>query len=162
MATTLVLDGYNVIMASAEGKKIILQDLKAARDYIVGIAKEYARSSGYINQVRVIFDGDDKYRVLDELDVSKGNIHFFSKTDQCDDEIIKNVKAYSAYSRVIVVSNDNYVRNGCRPYASLMHSEELFLCKKKKNKKHEKEKDKEINQEISAMITEEYKRELGL
>ena len=132
MATTLVVDGYNAIMASNEGKKTIMKGLKEARDYIVGIAEEYARSSGYIDQVRVVFDGDDKYRVLDQLDVSRGNTQVFSRTDKCDDEIIKMAKSCSAYSRVIAVSNDNYVRNGCRPYASIMHSEELFISKKKK------------------------------
>ena len=162
MATTLVVDGYNAIMASNEGKKVIMKGLKEARDYIVGIANEYARLSGYINQVRVIFDGDDKYRVLEEFDVSRGDTQVFSKTDKCDDEIIKIVKFYSTYNRVIAVSNDNYVRNGCRPFASIMHSEELFISKKKTYDKREKEQKRKINKEVGKMITEEYRQELGL
>ena len=94
--------------------------------------------------------------------MSRGNTQIFSRIDQCDDEIIKIVKSYSEYGKVIVVSNDNYVRNGCRPYASLMHAEDLFRTKNKKNDKKEKDQTKKIQKSLSDKITEEYRHDLGL
>ncbi len=162
MAATLIVDGYNVIMATKTGKDMMLEDLKKARDYIVRVSEKYARSTGFITRVKVIFDGDDKYRVLEELQVSNRDIQVFSEMDKCDDEIIRMSKLYVPYGRVFVVSNDNYVRNGCRPYASLMRPEDLFPRKTKKNAKEGTIEPKRVDKKTEDRITEEYRRELGI
>ncbi|MBD3296413.1 MAG: hypothetical protein GF392_03510, partial [Candidatus Omnitrophica bacterium] len=114
MATTLVIDGYNAINAIGSTRKMMIAgDLQKARHEIMRIAREYRRSSGYIDNVRVVFDGDDRYRHMDRVSDLPGD-HVFSATDKGDDEIIRNVREYSSFSRVIVVSNDNYVQNMSR------------------------------------------------
>jgi len=162
MATTLVVDGYNAINAIRTTRNMILNgQLEEARREIMEIAKKYARSSGYIKDVCVVFDGDDKYRHLDRVSNIPGN-HVFSGTDKGDDKIIQTVKRYSSFSRVIVASNDNYVRNMSRGYgASLMAPEDL--APEKHHEHHEKKGPaKEIDKKTRDAITEDYMRELGL
>ena len=161
MATTLVVDGYNAINAIPRTRKILLEgNLEEARKVIMAMARTYARSSGYINNVFVVFDGDDKYRELDDVNPLPGD-HSFSRTNKGDDQIIATVKRYSGFSRVIIASNDNYVRNMSRGYgASLMNPEDLETAKAKGKEK--KEKGKSIDKKTRDAITDEYMRELGL
>jgi hypothetical protein len=72
------------------------------------------------------------------------------------------VKSYASYGKVIMASNDNYVRNGCRPYAVLIHTEELFRFSGQKGKKEKKTDSEKVDEKIGKMITVEYKKELGL
>ena len=161
MATTLVVDGYNAINASKEGRAALERGLKQARDYIVRVSKEYARSSGYITDVKVVFDGDDQYRYLDKMKVSRKE-QIFSDTGKGDDTIIATVRSCSEYSKVIIVSNDNYVRNWSRGYASVIGCDELFKKKKRRGLKGGNASSKDINKGLETRITEDYRKELGI
>jgi len=158
--TVLVVDGYNAINAVPETRQLAGEDLHEARKEIIRISKEYARSSGYITDVRVVFDGDDRYRYLDALEVPRGKTMIFSGTGEGDDKIIEVVKKCSRKARVIIASNDNYVRNMARGYkATPLNVQELSFMKRKnkKNKAH-----KRITQDIKNKINEEYRKELGI
>lgn len=163
MRTTLIVDGYNAINAIGSTRKMIIRgDLRNARHEMMRIAGEFRRSSGYIDSVCVVFDGDDRYRHMDRLSDLPGD-HVFSGTDEGDDEIIRNVKKYSSFSRVIVVSNDNYVRNMSRGYgASLMTPEELAPEKHDDGNKKANESKKQLDKKTRDSITEDYLKELGL
>lgn len=157
--TTLVVDGYNAINAIHFTKKELGKSLLSARRAILAISKEYARSSGYITNVSVVFDGDTKYRGMDKLDRLRDKAQIFSKTDQGDDKIIETVRLASKKGRVVVASNDNYVRNNSRAYgASILNVEEL----EKKQKKPLNISEKNLKGKIKNDITREYKKMLGL
>ena len=154
--TTLIVDGYNAINAISETKKLLDKNLRAARSAILAISKEYARTSGYITNVIVVFDGDDKY-----LDLPRKKSQVFSKTGQGDDKIIETINKTSRKGKVVVASNDNYVRNNGRAYgAKIINVEEL---KKKKIKEQTgSASGRRLKAKKQREITEEYKKMLGL
>jgi len=157
--TTLVVDGYNAINAISSTKKQLDKSLLSARRSILAISKEYARSSGYITKTLVVFDGETKYRAMEKMDKLRDKAEVFSKTDEGDDKIIETVRLASKKGKVVLASNDNYVRNNARAYgASIINVRELE--KKKKAKKEVNEKN--LKGKLKNQITEEYKKKLGL
>ncbi|MFH1878992.1 MAG: NYN domain-containing protein [Candidatus Omnitrophota bacterium] len=99
MPVTLVVDGYNAINAISAVRKEMDKSLLSARQSIIALSREYARSSGYISNVRVVFDGDDKYRKDPVLNRLRGKDQVFSETGRGDDKIIQTVKECSRYGR---------------------------------------------------------------
>lgn len=162
MKTVLIVDGYNAINAIPSVKKKLKESLLSARSEIIILAKEYARSSGYITDFHVVFDGQDRYRYLERLKVPRDTKHTFSRTGDGDEKIIETVKRYSEKGRVVVASNDNYVRNNARSYgASLINSEDLE-GKPSKKKTSQEDKPKRLDKRTRDQITKEYRKELGL
>jgi len=159
MKTILVVDGYNAVHLIPKALKLIDKSLKHARDYIVQISKDYIRLKGNISDVKVVFDGNEKYSYLEKI-----SNQVFSKTGQGDDTIIATVKKYLKSSKVVIASNDNYVRNNCRNCgAKLIFVDELTEKNKKQNKKIiEKDNSKQISNNIKIQITREYRKNLGL
>jgi uncharacterized protein len=163
--TTLVVDGYNAINAIPEVRKLLKDSLLSARSRIIMLASEYARSSGYITDFCVVFDGQDRYRYLERMYVPQDAKHTFSKSGEGDDKILETVRNFSEKGKVVVASNDNYVRNNSRSYgAAIIDSEELGGKKKKKMPadKDTKSDDKALAKDIKDKITREYMEELGL
>jgi uncharacterized protein len=169
MKTVLIVDGYNAINAIPETKKLLKENLLSARSKIIMITQEYVRSSGYITDFCVVFDGRDEYRYLDRIHVPFSSRQTFSGTGEGDDKIIETIRQYSSRAgvRVVVASNDNYVRNNARGYrASLVDSEDLAGKRTRvENVKREAKSgrsDKKISKDVKDRITREYKKELGL
>ena len=169
MKTVLIVDGYNAINAIPETKKLLKENLLSARSRIIMLTSEYARSSGYITDFCVVFDGQDRYRHLERLYIPSSSKQSFSGTGEGDEKIIETVRQYSSRSgvRVVVASNDNYVRNNARGYgASLLKAEVLSggeaEPKKKKEKRLNAPEEKKISAEMKEKITREYRKELGL
>jgi len=156
---TLVVDGYNAINAIPSTKKELEKSLLSARRSILLIAKEYARSSGYITDVSVVFDGRTKYRAMEKMNKLRDKAQIFSKTDKGDDKIIDTVRLASKKGRVVLASNDNYVRNNARAYgAALINSRDL----EKKEKPASDPDKKSLKGKVKDKITEEYRKMLGL
>ncbi|MFH1665746.1 MAG: NYN domain-containing protein [Candidatus Omnitrophota bacterium] len=159
MAVTLVVDGYNAINAIPETRRELEKSLYSARKMILAISREYARSSGFITDVVVVFDGSDRFR---DMGMLRSSSEVFSGTGAGDDKIIETVKKYSSRGRVVIASNDNYVRNNSRAYgASPINVEEMVSAKKKRSATPEKH-GKRIDPAVKEEITREYGRELGL
>lgn len=155
----LIVDGYNAINAIPEAKKELKKGLKAARSAILALSKEYARSSGYIKDFCVVFDGVDENRRLDRFAIPRGRRQVFSGSGAGDEKIIETVKKYSAKGKVVLASNDNYVRNNARAYgAAIIDVRELAGKKRKKSRSKTKGIDKGLKEEI----TREYREELGI
>jgi len=162
METTLIVDGYNAINAIDEARGEMERGLRYAREAILAISSEYARSSGYITRVRVVFDGLDRYRHLDNTDISRGRSQVFSGTGKGDDKIIETINKFSRLGRVVLASNDNYVRNNARAYgASVITSDEL-VRKRPGRPSGKKLPGKKISGKVKDRITKEYRKELGL
>ena len=162
MPATLIVDGYNAINAIPEIRKKIKKSLAEARKAILEKTAKYARSSGYITDYRVVFDGSNRYRYLDMLELPHGRTHVFSRTGRGDETIIETVKKYARRGKVVLASNDNYVRNNARAYgAALISSEELVL-KKKRPKKPKKSTNKYIDQTLADDITREQKERFDI
>ena len=169
MKTVLIVDGYNAIYAIPETEKLLKNNLLSARSKIIMLTSEYVRSSGYITDFCVVFDGQDRYRHLERLYLPENAKQAFSSTGEGDEKIIETIRQYSEKPRVrvVVASNDNYVRNNARGYgASLICSEDLSgrrsLRKTGKNTSRFRRDVKKISKEVKEKITKEYKKELGL
>lgn len=169
MKTILVVDGYNAINAIAETKKLAEKDLLSARSRIIMLTSEYTRSSGYINDFCVVFDGQDKYRHMVGLYPGRSSRQAFSLSGEGDEKIIDTVRSYSSDPgvRVVVASNDNYVRNNSRAYgASLMRSEELSGRRGTKKKGCIRDRGAQMKKypppEKRKKINDDYAKELGL
>jgi uncharacterized protein len=162
--TTLVVDGYNAINAIPEVKKLLKDSLLSARSRIIMLASEYARSSGYITDFCVVFDGQDRYRYMERMYVPKDAKHTFSRSGEGDEKIIETVKTYSEKGKVVLASNDNYVRNNARGYgAALIYSEDLAeKAKPKPGGGSKVEPDRKLDRRTMDKITKEYMEELGL
>jgi predicted RNA-binding protein with PIN domain len=162
MKTILVVDGYNVINAIPKVREKIKKDLRSARNAAILIIKEYVRSSGYITDFKVVFDGSTRYRHLETHEIPKPKEQVFSETGKGDDKIIETVKKCSRSGKVVLASNDNYVINNARAYgASIIDVRDLL--KKKKNSSKEKHKTKKrINKNTKDEITAEYRKKLGV
>ncbi|MFH1395594.1 MAG: NYN domain-containing protein [Candidatus Omnitrophota bacterium] len=164
MKTTMVVDAYNAIYAIPKIRKELNKSLESARKAVIDISKKYAKSSGYITDVRVVFDGDSKYKCAETFEVEDKDVRIFSETGKGDEKIIETVKRYSRFGRVVLVSNDNYVRNNARGYnASVISPEEL--AKKPLtigSMPKEKSLNKRIGTKLERQITNEYMRELGI
>ena len=120
----LVVDGYNVMHKIPELLEIADVSLKDARDAVTNLANEYKMRDGGISEVYVVFDGQDKFR---DLDIPHGKEQIFSDTGAGDRKIIDTIRTASERGSVIVVSDDNYVRNNARAYsASLIRPVDLI------------------------------------
>jgi predicted RNA-binding protein with PIN domain len=163
MATTLVIDGYNAINAIPEVRKELKKSLLAARNAIILVSKKYARSSGCIDDVRVVFDGIDKYRDMERFGHLKGKDQVFSRSGKGDRKVIDTVKKYSAKGKVVLASNDNYVRNNARAYgAAIIDVRDLAGRKSKVSGNKSDVPNKKIDKNLEKEITEEYRKELGI
>jgi predicted RNA-binding protein with PIN domain len=169
MKTILIVDGYNAINAISETKELLGENLLSARSRIIMLTSEYVRSSGYINDFCVVFDGQDKYRHLEKLYLNAGTRQAFSRTGDGDEKIIETVRQYSSVAgvRVVVASNDNYVRNNSRGYGASLIKPEDIAGKKGAGKRGfaksaPKDTDKRMSRAERDRINREYKKELGL
>ena len=120
----LVVDGYNVINKIRDLLEIADRSLKDARNAVTKLSNEYKKRDGGISEVYVVFDGQNQYR---NLDIPHPKEHIFSNTGEGDRKIIETIRIASDKGTVVVVSDDNYVRNNARAYsASLMRPIELI------------------------------------
>lgn len=120
----LVVDGYNVINKIRDLSEIADRSLKDARYAVTELSNEYKKRDGSISEVYVVFDGQNQYR---DLDISRPKEYIFSDTGEGDRKIIETIRRAADKGAVVVVSDDNHVRNNARAdSASLMRPVELI------------------------------------
>ena len=113
----LVVDGYNVINEIRDLLEIADENLKGARDAVTKLANEYKQRDGGISEVYVVFDGQNQYR---DLDIPRRKEHIFSDTGEGDRKIIETIRNASVKGTVVVVSDDNQIRNNARAYSATL------------------------------------------
>lgn len=120
----LIVDGYNVIHKIEYLSDIADGNLKEARNEVTKLANEYRRKVGGISEVYVVFDGQSRFQ---DLDIPRPKEQIFSETGMGDKKIIETIRKYLHKGSLIVVSDDNYVRNNARAYkASLLQPIDLI------------------------------------
>jgi predicted RNA-binding protein with PIN domain len=134
----LIVDGYNAIHKIPEVDILIDNSLEEARNAITDLAKEYQRKVGGIAEIFVVFDGKDELRGIDpsaSLRANKPN-QVFSGTGEGDKKVIRLAQDKSSQFHVIVVSEDNYVKNSSRAAGATVITVSEFYSKaaKKGNK----------------------------
>ena len=163
MATIMIIDGYNALNSHPKGKRALGRSLSEARSFLIGICGEFASERQDVRGIKLYFDGDDRYRDDSRADLFPGVEVIFSSTDTCDEEMIEAAREWSPIGDVIVVTDDNYVRNRTRGHASLMRPVRLFERRRKRRSVRKVLKNKKvIKEEIRKDINREYGERLGL
>ena len=160
--TTLVVDGYNAIHAIPDVRTQADKSLLRARSEIIALSREYARVSGFIGDVKVVFDGDDRYRYLDKEGVDRDPAQIFSATGEGDDKIIEVVKECSRKGKVIIASNDNYVRNNACAHGAVPINSQDLIGKKVPLDPNLSRDWKKLDKAARAAITRAYSKHLGI
>ncbi|MFH1593203.1 MAG: NYN domain-containing protein [Candidatus Omnitrophota bacterium] len=161
MMKALVVDGYNAIHKIPHLRTLMDKSLLEARDRVTRLSLEYQRRVGGIDKIRVVFDGKDIYRDKEPL---ASDAQVFSKTGEGDDEILRQVRILSEKYHVLVVTDDNFVRNNSRAHKASVISVSRFieqLDKKEKKRAREMPAGK-VSPESALKINEELKRHWGL
>ncbi len=129
----LIVDGYNAINRIDYLSDISDSSLQEARDAVTDLANEYKRKKGGVGEVYVVFDGQNQYR---GLGIPKPKEHVFSDTGKGDKKIVELMRRFSDKGNLVVVSDDNYVRNSARAYsASLLRPQDLVKTRRGKCQK---------------------------
>jgi predicted RNA-binding protein with PIN domain len=158
--TILVVDGYNAVYAIQSLRQELEKSLAEARKSTLRMSEAYAKARS-IGSVRVVFDGDDRYRHFDASERHKNAV--FSRTGAGDDKVIETIRKYASSGKVIVASNDNYVRNNARAHgAVVLDVRELEHPGKKPRTPGKDKNEKKIDQRTCDAITREYRKILGV
>lgn len=120
----LVVDGYNAIHKIAHLEAMLDISLHEARRALTELAMEYKRKVGGISEVSVVFDGKDTYR---RQEISAPPNQVFSRSGEGDRTIIRTVERLSNRYHVVVVSDDNFVRNNSRAHRASIITISEFL-----------------------------------
>jgi len=120
----LIVDGYNVIHRIQYLADLSDRDLGEARQVVTDLAHSFKRKTGGIKEVYVVFDGKTEYR---DAGLPSRDDQIFSDTGEGDKKIVEVIERHSDSGTVVVVSDDNYVRNSARAHsASLLRPRDLM------------------------------------
>jgi len=114
--STVVIDGYNAIHKIEELKTILLQDIERSREKFALYLQRWKRYTHFKGSVLVFFDGQSQ-NYLDSMSSLHGIQFYFSYHDSdADNHIIAYLKAAGKDKRILVITDDNYIRNHCKIY----------------------------------------------
>lgn len=101
----MVLDGYNVLKAMQELKKLTETDFSAARDRLIEMMAEYGTYRGI--EVLIVFDAHMAPGAREHQETIKGvNVVFTREKMTADSYIEKLIHEYGRLRKVLVVTND--------------------------------------------------------
>ena len=153
----LIVDGYNAIHKIPHVRRAADRSLQIARQTITELTREYQRRYGGIDRVCVVFDGKNEYRDQPHRALPD---QVFSRTGEGDSEVIRIVRRFSRRYHVLVVSDDNFVRNNARAHSATVISVAAFLTslRKKNLQWKRREPSKEVHPNDMAQINEELRK----
>ncbi|GEM_PF-605828 len=122
----LLVDGYNVIHKIEDLRVRLSVSLESARTGLAGVVAGWRfKHPGF--ECRIVFDGKDS---KDERNASVSGVPctFTAGGRDADDEILSVIKArQEEFDEIVVVSEDNYVRNNCRAHKVRIENSEFLL-----------------------------------
>jgi predicted RNA-binding protein with PIN domain len=161
----ILIDGYNVINRIPELKPSLDGGLESARIKLALQISRWGQDHPALYCV-IVFDGDLQFAGGRDQRLS-GIRCIFSRTSHGgDDEIIRFVRDYQGRtSDIIVVSDDNNVRNNCRAHgASVQPSSYIITGKTRHSGGRAKTPadGKDLDRKAAAEIEKELKKKFGL
>ncbi len=161
----LLIDGYNVIHRAPELKASLKGGLENARNRLALQVSTWSQTHPAFECV-IVFDGDLKYVGGREVHLAGIRCIFSRKSHDGDDEIIRYVKNFKGRtSDIIVVSDDNNVRNNCRAHGASVQPSGYIMPGKSRypvDRREASADGKGINHRTVAAINKEMRRKLGL
>ncbi len=153
----LIVDGYNAIHKIPHLSEKLSRSLHSARQGLAALVREYQRRNGAIVDFYLVFDGRDRQ----EPDLFPPPHQVFSARGEGDRQIIRLVEKYSKKHRVVVASDDNFVRNNARAHRARVISIAEFAAAASPAKKRPPRAgndERKIGPEAEKRINEELKR----
>jgi predicted RNA-binding protein with PIN domain len=156
----LILDGYNVIHHLPKLSKHLEPDFEFARTVLVNFMIVWKGEHRYNGRITIVFDGNgpsNKSEIIDNIEC------IYSKSGQsADDCIISMIKNTHNTKEIMVVSNDNKIRNACISLGAVAETPIFLLkspktyCRKLKNMKSSNEISSAQKNEINSFLMEKW------
>ena len=111
----IVIDGYNLIPAIAELRRILHQDLEAGREGLIEMLRSYRRNSSGNPRITVVFDGKSHHDHGGGKNAGGIEV-LFSRHEIADALILRLLKNH--YRGAVLVTSDRALGEAARPFAS--------------------------------------------
>lgn len=162
----MILDGYNVIHKIPELSGDSRRSLRERREALIRFMQKWQQANSFKGKICIVFDGRDGV-FGGEGNSGYGMECLFTATkEEADDRIITILKQAKDVSGIIVVSDDNYVRNNCKAYSVDVKPVSYLLrasqsAKPGSGRRH-REGEKRIDQATKNAINHELKKQWGI
>lgn len=145
-----LIDGFNLYHQIR-----VLEDSKTPRSDLVQYIRRNKLTGSKNNRVTIVFDG---YETA-ELHVDPEYHIIFSDSRTADDVIKEIIRGVRHKRDVVVVSDDNEIRNAAREEGAQVWGTQQFLTSKKSRRsKGEEEDDRGLSPSQMMDITDEFKK----
>jgi len=111
----IVVDGYNLIPAIPELRRVLHQDLEAGRDGLVEMLRSYRRNSSGNPRITVVFDGKSHHDRGGGKNAGGVEV-LFSRHEIADALILRLLK--ERYRGAVLVTSDRALGEAATPFAS--------------------------------------------
>ncbi len=111
----IVIDGYNLIPAIPELRRVLHQDLEAGREGLVGMLGNYRRNSSGNPRITVVFDGKPHHDHGGSKNAGGIEV-LFSRHEIADVLILRLLK--DRYKGTVLVTSDRMLGEAAAPFAS--------------------------------------------
>lgn len=111
----IVIDGYNLIPAIPDLRRVLHQDLEAGREGLIEMLQSYRRNSPLDPRITVVFDGKSHHdhgggEYTGDIEV------LFSRHEIADALILRLLKSH--YKNAVLVTSDRALGEAAAPFAS--------------------------------------------
>jgi len=170
MKKSMLVDGYNLIFASAELRQKMNQKPETARKALMDLCRDYAARRTDLEKFWIVFDGKEDVCTLPPGETGGIGEIYTRAGETADKRIARIVRESEDVISWIVVSNDHAVLDRCYSYGAERMKASAFIrmltAKTSLAGQQECEgnssEGKEIHPRIAQNITQEYKKKLGL
>jgi len=157
---SIILDGYNVIYKIPALTLKLNESLEAGRvalaHFLSGWRRQYSNAD-----ICIVFDGKDHEILCASPSRIAGIECIFTRTGEtADKRIVKIVHGSENPRDILVISEDNSVRNSCCAHGAEVRPASFLMPRGKKKERVSEDKDKTISATNSTRITNSYKNYL--
>lgn len=155
----IILDGYNVAHKIPEVRDRLKESLEKGRTALENHLASWKRLRNFAGNITIVYDGQKaggaKRHGFEYI--------FTGSSEEADDRIIRIIRNQKNPDDLIVVSDDNKVRNSCRALGVKVEPASYLLIERsaKSPKKYGRYSEKPVSPPMSK-ITKELKKEWGV
>ena len=159
----MLLDGYNVIYKISELAGGEDRSLREKRNALVMFMRKWQQKRNFGGKICIVFDGRDGFGGAGQS-VHGIDCYYTATKEEADDRIITMIKNTSDPSKVVVISDDNYVRNNCKAFRVDTKPVSYLLDATKTRLKPgvKKQEEKKLDATTQRIINDELKKEWGI
>lgn len=126
MSQKFIIDGYNVLHKIDDYRKMLEQDLQAARDQFIRDLQTY--KSRRRLEITVVFDGSAEIMAsYDQANLGGVNVVFSHGPRKADPVIMDYIRKEKRKRRLIIVTDDGEIRRFARDFGSDCMSPAEFI-----------------------------------